>query len=113
MIHCLNITPQWCCMIVTMAYVLENKAYIILNTFLSLSELRRGQGFFSFTATSTDLHLTFCVRGTKERRISLRTPSILHSSGHMCPWKIQEWQAYRLAVYLTKDSTESPSAYQR
>ena len=86
----------------TMAYVLENKAYIILNTFLSSSELRRGQGFFSFTATSTDLHLTFCVRGTKERHISLRTPSIPHSCGRVCPWKIQEWQADRLAVYLPK-----------
>ena len=108
MIHCLNITPQWWCMIIKMAYVWENKACIILNTFLSSSELRRGQGFFSFTATSTDLHLTFCVRGTKERRISLRTSSILHSCGHMCPWKIQERQADRLAVYLTKDSTQSP-----
>ena len=85
-----------------MAYVLENKAYIILNTFLSSSEFRRGQGFFSFTATSTELHLTFCVRGTKERHISLRTPSILHSCGRVCPWKIQEWQADRLAIYLPK-----------
>lgn len=104
--QCLDATPP-----------LENKANIILSFEVMSTEKWSGFLFFflSFTVASIDLHLTFCVRCTKEKCILLGTPSILHSTlcGHMCLWKIPEWQTDNLVVYSTKDSTHFPSPYQR
>lgn len=96
---------------------LENKAHVILS--LGLISIEKCSDFVCFvlffTVTSIDLHLIVCVRCTKEGCVLLRTLSILHSSicGHMCTWKIQEWQTDNPAVYLIKDSTAFTSAYQR
>lgn len=68
--QCLDATPP-----------LENKANIILSFEVMSTEKWSGFLFFflSFTVASIDLHLTFCVRCTKEKCILLGTPGILHS----------------------------------
>lgn len=105
--QCLDATPP-----------LENRASIILSFELMSTEKWSGFLFFSLSSTvaSVTLHLTFCVRCTKEKCILLGTPGTLHSSLcvlHLCLWKIHEWQTDNVAIYVTKDSTHSPSPYRR